>query len=302
MESTLRLVKTESKEAEDEELVRTQTEVETKTEVKEEPGMKDEVVAGSSAIWGQEPLTTERQEAALTREEAEVIATAVRTARISVVANAAVVNVVEEIAEASGGVKKEVVEELGTVKNDGKVCEATVTEGRSLEVEEEEEEFWDAVESVAENEGSVKTEVSVGSSTALDNTIAVVADPRTSYFLPKWKFWVKDLKPEEKAPLEDSVSANIVLPLEKEEVVAAVAEVIPRPSHFGHKAFRKEAIRRVAREAAYRMLKEVREEEVPPLCDKAPDLDWERLRWHEWVEVYFAENTIPIWGKLTKRA
>ncbi|KAG3246989.1 hypothetical protein PI124_g8309 [Phytophthora idaei] len=134
---------------------------------------------------------------------------------------------------------------------------------------------------------------------------------------------VKDLKPEEEVALEDSVSANIVLPLEKEGVVVAVAEVIPRPSPFGRKAFRKrkEVIRCVAREAVYRMLKEAKGEEVPPLRDKAPNLGWERLRWHaervvsengplgefwalleEWVEGYFAENAIPIWRKLTERA
>ncbi|KAG6943386.1 hypothetical protein JG688_00017623 [Phytophthora aleatoria] len=69
------------------------------------------------------------------------------------------------------------------------------------------------------------------------------------------------------------------------------------------------------------MLKEAKGEEMPPLRDKAPDLDWERLRWHaervvsengplgefwalleEWVEGYFAENAIPIWRKKTERA
>ncbi|KAG6964744.1 hypothetical protein JG688_00007565, partial [Phytophthora aleatoria] len=34
--------------------------------------------------------------------------------------------------------------------------------------------------------------------------------------------WAKDLKPEEGAALEDSVSASIVLPLEKEGVVSDV--------------------------------------------------------------------------------
>ncbi|KAG3117767.1 hypothetical protein PI124_g10692 [Phytophthora idaei] len=92
--------------------------------------------------------------------------------------------------------------------------------------------------------------------------------------------WAKDLKPEGEDALEDSVSANIVLPLEKEGVVADVAGVLPRPSPCGRKAFRNEAIRRVAREAVYRLLKEAKREEVPPLCGKAPDLDWERLRWH----------------------
>ncbi|KAG6953006.1 hypothetical protein JG688_00013027 [Phytophthora aleatoria] len=133
--------------------------------------------------------------------------------------------------------------------------------------------------------------------------------------------WAKDLKPEGEDALEDSVSANIELPLEKEVVVADVAEIIPCSSLFGRKAFHKEAIRRVAREAVYRLLKEAKREEVPPLCGKAPDLDWERLRWHAervvsengllgefwvlleaWVEGYFAENAIPIWRKLTERA
>ncbi|KAG2871508.1 hypothetical protein PC114_g26880 [Phytophthora cactorum] len=77
-----------------------------------------------------------RQEAALTREEAEVIATATKTARASVVA---------ELLLRSGV--------LGRVSED---------EGKDAEV-------------------------SVGSSTVLDDTIAVVIDLRTSYFLPKWK-------------------------------------------------------------------------------------------------------------------
>ncbi|KAG3139039.1 hypothetical protein PC128_g25439 [Phytophthora cactorum] len=69
------------------------------------------------------------------------------------------------------------------------------------------------------------------------------------------------------------------------------------------------------------MLIEAKGEKVSPLRDKAPNLDWERLRWHaervvsengplgefwalleEWVEGYFAENAIPIWRKLTERA
>ncbi|KAG2931049.1 hypothetical protein PC117_g13601 [Phytophthora cactorum] len=69
------------------------------------------------------------------------------------------------------------------------------------------------------------------------------------------------------------------------------------------------------------MLIEAKGENVPPLRDKAPNLDWERLRWHaervvsengplgefwalleEWVEGYFAENAISIWRKLTERA
>ncbi|KAG3179368.1 hypothetical protein PC128_g15984 [Phytophthora cactorum] len=43
-------------------------------------------------------------------------------------------------------------------------------------------------------------------------------------------------------------------------VVADVAGVMPRPSPLGRKAFRKEAIRRVAREAVYRMLKKAKKE------------------------------------------
>ncbi|KAG6953185.1 hypothetical protein JG687_00012530 [Phytophthora cactorum] len=100
------------------------------------------------------------------------------------------------------------------------------------------------------------------------------------------------------AAVEEVVRTNIVVFLEADEVVSYVAEVLPRSAPFGRKSIRQGTVKRVAREAVYLMLRElkfgrgetdgvtappsdtVEGEGVPPLRDKTPGLDWERLWWH----------------------
>ncbi|KAG3173117.1 hypothetical protein PC128_g18343 [Phytophthora cactorum] len=141
------------------------------------------------------------------------------------------------------------------------------------------------------------------------------------------------------AAVEKVVCANIVVPLEANEVVSCVAEVLPISAPFGRKYIRQGTVKGVAREALYRILRElkfgggetdgvtvppsdtVEDEGVPSLRDKTPELDWERLRWHadrvvlesgllgefwdsltEWVDDYFSKNAVIIWRKLSDPA
>ncbi|KAF1780523.1 hypothetical protein GQ600_15623 [Phytophthora cactorum] len=90
------------------------------------------------------------------------------------------------------------------------------------------------------------------------------------------------------AAVEEVVRTNIVVFLEADEVVSYVAEVLPRSAPFGRKSIRQGTVKRVAREAVYLMLRElkfgrgetdgvtappsdtVEGEGVPPLRDKTP--------------------------------
>ncbi|KAG2922710.1 hypothetical protein PC114_g5140 [Phytophthora cactorum] len=107
----------------------------------------------------------------------------------------------------------------------------------------------------------------------------------------------------DEATLERVMCEDVVLPLQEEDVVATASEVLPRPA-FGRKAIQKEKVRGVAHEAVYRMLKEAAMSQggtdgavvprssdvecvgVPPLRDKVPSLDSERLQWHADLVVF----------------
>ncbi|KAG1702013.1 hypothetical protein DVH05_010502 [Phytophthora capsici] len=151
--------------------------------------------------------------------------------------------------------------------------------------------------------------------------------------------WGPEVNEEEDLNLEETVRANIVVSIrEDEDSVSTVTEVTRNDSPFGKATVRRATMKAVAREAVYRMLKEVcveakkasykrykdaegnAEPSVPPLRDKAPEIDWGRLHWHadcivaergilgeywadlaEWACDYYAENALTVWRALCGR-
>ncbi|KAG1684159.1 hypothetical protein DVH05_011809, partial [Phytophthora capsici] len=139
-----------------------------------------------------------------------------------------------------------------------------------------------------------------------------------SDYLPKIDIaWGPDVEEEEAANMELLVYENVGVSLSEEEVVAAVTDVFSCRTPSVRKVARHPTVKAMAREAVYRVLKEAcltvkrsatSEEKpeanggrprAPPLRDKVPELDWERLRW--FTEQIRAERGVvgDYWVDLT---
>lgn len=150
--------------------------------------------------------------------------------------------------------------------------------------------------------------------------------------------WGLDVEEEEAANMELLVYENVGESLSEEEVVAAVTDVFSCRTPSVRKVARHPTVKAMAREAVYRVLKEAcltvkrsatSDEKLeanggrpraPPLRDKVPELDWERLRgfteqimgergiigdyWadlSDWVTDYYQMHAVTVWRALWDR-